>query len=275
MNKQEIITVLCELNKITGFRISLHGADFREIAAYPEEPLPFCSAVNQLRDEHTRCMDCDTNACLMAIKTRATYIYKCRFGLTEAVSPLYNFGTLTGFLMMGQVAENKDEAIRAEHIMRTLIGKSQDTVGLSEKIPVVKSELIGSYVKIMTICAQYLTLSNAMPSASKSYADLAKEYIHDHISDKISISDICKKLGCSKSTLLTGFKNKYGTTVGNYITECKLRAAAELLLEGKKSINTIAAETGFSDQSYFSKVFSAHYGAPPSSWAEKESAKTN
>ena len=32
MNKGEIITVLSELNKITGLRISLHGQDYKEIA---------------------------------------------------------------------------------------------------------------------------------------------------------------------------------------------------------------------------------------------------
>jgi hypothetical protein len=36
MNKTEIVTVLYELHKITGFRISLHGADYTEIAAFPE-----------------------------------------------------------------------------------------------------------------------------------------------------------------------------------------------------------------------------------------------
>ena len=36
MNKQEIITVLYELHKITGFRISLHGRDFEEIGSAME-----------------------------------------------------------------------------------------------------------------------------------------------------------------------------------------------------------------------------------------------
>ena len=30
------------------------------------------------------------------------YIYKCHFGLNEAIMPLYSYGSLTGYLMMGQ-----------------------------------------------------------------------------------------------------------------------------------------------------------------------------
>ena len=64
----------------------------------------------------------------------------------------------------------------------------------------------------MTICAQYLTLSNAMPGEKPTVAELAKKYISDNIGRKLCISDVCDALGCSKSTLLTAFKSKYGIT---------------------------------------------------------------
>ena len=41
-----------------------------------------------------------------------------------------------------------------------------------------------------------------------------------------------------------------------------------MLKIGDRNIGEIATETGFSDQSYFSKVFSAKYGIPPSEYAE-------
>ena len=56
MNTQEIINVLREMHKITGFRISLHGADFEEIAAYPEKSLAFCALVNENKKEHSLCL---------------------------------------------------------------------------------------------------------------------------------------------------------------------------------------------------------------------------
>jgi len=261
MNKQEIVTVLRELNKITHFRVSLHGADYEEIAAFPESALPFCAAVNSVGREHAACLDCDSLACRAALEKKDTHIYKCRYGLTEAVSPLYNFGTLTGFLMMGQVAESPEEAESALARLRTLIGDGTDI-----PIPIVSPDMTGSFVRIMTICAQYLTLSNAIPGSKPSVAERAKKYIGENLSKKFGIGDICDRLGCSKSTLLTSFKAKYGVTVGNYITDMRIEKAKHLLLEGERTVNEIALESGFSDQSYFSKVFSAKCGVPPSEY---------
>ena len=265
MNKQEIVTVLCELHKITGFRVSLHGADYEEIAAYPEMPLSFCALVNENGEEHSRCLECDRAACLAALEKKNTHIYKCRYGLTEAVSPLYNFDTLTGFLMMGQIAESDEDARRAEAVLSELVGGKSAT-DAAKKIPRVRKDMISSYVRIMTICAQYLTLSNAIPSAKPTVAEQAKKYIGKNLEHKFGIADICEQLGCSKSTLLTTFKKKYGITVNSYITEVRLNKAVHLLFEGEKTISEVALLTGFSDGSYFSKVFSAKYGVPPSEY---------
>ena len=273
MNKQEIITVLCELHKITGFRVSLHGADYAEIAAYPETAHPFCAAVNESAVEHERCIECDRIACRIALEKKQTHIYKCRYGLTEAVSPLYNFGTLTGFLMMGQIAVSDDECQAAAARLAELIGKADEAARLAESIPRAMPDRIKSYVRIMTICAQYLTLSNAIPSARPGVAEQAKRYIKENLSRKFGIGDICDHIKCSKSTLLNAFRSEYGTTVNVYITEERLRRAVHLLSEGEKSISEIASDVGFSDQSYFSKVFSARYGIPPSEYrSNKEHA---
>ena len=264
MNKQEITSVLSELYKITGFRMSLHSTNFEEIAAFPKEGSPFCTAVNKIDLEHSRCMECDKIACTKALNSKGTHSYKCRYGLSGAVSPLYHLGTLTGFLMMGQVADSREAAERAAELL------SEKTAGRanvpSNLIKVVDPDTASSYIKIMTICAHYLTMSNAMNSAKPTVAELAKEYISDNLDKRILISDICDALKCSKSTLLTTFKKQYGVTVNSYITETKLDLAKGLLYEGKMTISEIAEATGFSDQSYFSKVFSAKHGIPPSEY---------
>ena len=267
MTKEEIISVLAELNKITGFRVSLHGADYSEIAAYPAKKRSFCQMVHKDPNEYEKCVACDKAACKRALNEKSTHIYTCRYGFTEAVSPLYNFGTLTGFLMMGQIFEVGEDGkpLHPEADSINLLGK--DLIELANEAPLVDADMVRSYVKIMTICAQYLTLSNAIPSTKHTVAELAKNYIFQNYRSKISIADICNEIGCSKSTLITGFKREYGTTVNSYVTEVRLSEAVNMLNAGERHIGKIAAETGFSDQSYFSKVFSAKYGIPPSEFA--------
>ncbi len=269
MKQQEIISVLYELHKITGFRMSLHDANLVEIAAYPPEKLPICAAIQNIKGEYEECMRCDKEAFKRVQATKETVIYKCHHGLTEAISPLYNFGILTGYLMMGQIYDDgvSQKDIRAD--LEGIIPDKNNCAALIGGMRTFPEELIRSYVKIMTICAQYLTLSGAMPGGKPTIAESAKKYIHDNINKKITIKEICNEVGCSKTTLISTFKKEFGTTVNIAITDAKLEEAKKLLTAGKLSINEIAAATGFYDQSYFSKVFSAKYGIPPSEFRKE------
>ncbi len=266
MNHEEIIAVLKDLYTATSFRMSLHDKDFNEIAAYPESRSPFCSFIQSHPTEYRKCRECDENACRSASVRKGALIYKCRYGLTEAISPLYNFGTLTGFLMMGQVA---DESVSPELMAKRighLVSEREAALKITEEIPTVPNELAESYVRIMTLCARYLTLSNAMTSKKPTIGEAAKKYILENLSEKITIGKICEELGTSKSSLLSVFKKQYGMTVGDFITNSRLDEAKRLLELGEHSINEIAHETGFYDQSYFSKVFSQECGCSPSEY---------
>jgi len=266
MNKKEIVEVLRSLHEISGFRVSLHGADYEEIAAFPKEKCAFCSLVQRDPAELQACMKCDSSACRTALENKDTHIYKCRYGLTEAISPLYNFGTLTGFLMMGQVA---DEKLDTEVLAEKLVNVTNDVeaaIKAANSIPKVSVKMTETYVRIMTLCARFLTLSNAISSKKLSIGEAAKKYISENYGKKISIKDICRELDCSKSTLLASFKKQYGITVGDYLTEYRLDEAKRMLEMGDVSINEIAHATGFYDQSYFSKVFSAKCGVSPSDY---------
>lgn len=269
MKEQEIISVLRELHRITGFRVSLHGADYSEISAYPKEKSEFCRAVHCIPGELSKCIACDREASRRALDMNDTYIYKCRYGMIEAVSPLYNFGILTGFLMMGQVIGNDSDA---EALVHSLIKDTVESKTLEQGLKTIRRvdpEMVESFVRIMTICAQYLTLSNAITGEKVTVAGMAKQFILDHYTEKFGIREICDEVGCSKSTLISAFKREFGVTVNEYLTEHRLKEAKVMLRSGSRCIAQVATATGFSDQSYFSKVFSRRYGISPSEYAKQ------
>lgn len=271
MKKQEIVSVLYDLYKITGFRMSLHDVDFTEIAAYPPEKLKLCSEIHKTPGEYELCRCGDKEAFRRVKETKETVIYKCRYGLTEAVSPLYNFGVLTGYLMMGQILDDKTEKSECKTALVKL--KNPAAFKILEELERVPANMIDSYVNIMTVCARYLTLSNALPGAKPSITETAVAYINENIDKRITIKDLCTRVSCSKTTLIAAFKRDFGKTITEVVNEEKLKEAQRLLAgEEKMSINDIAAATGFYDQSYFSKVFSAAFGMTPSAY-RKESSK--
>ncbi len=274
MNKGEITEVLRELGVATGFRISLHDASAEEICAYPAKARRFCARVQATPAERLLCEKCDNVACKKAVELGGTYSYKCRYGLTEIVSPIYNYGKLVGFLMMGQTAESTEDKAAAEEKLKSLdISENERRLILSE-IPVVGKTLATSFAKILTICAKYLTLSGAVYGVNESVAESAMRYINENYSSRIHIKDICSKIGCSKSTLLASFKSEYGMTVNTALCRTRLKAAKNMLAaREEESINGIALKCGFSDQSYFCKVFSSEYGESPSEYKKRISAE--
>ena len=271
MKHDEIVSILCELHNISGFRVSLHGMDFEEIAAYPAARLPFCSAVQASQKEYARCVACDREACRKVEASGQTLIYKCRYGLTEAICPLYNFGTLTGYIMMGQIGDEKIDTNALVGAIKSATGTDDEARCIVSEIPIVSSEKIPSFVRIMKICAEYMTLTNALPSRSPRIPELAKIYMHERFGEKITIKDMCKVLGCSKSALLTSFKSEYGTTLNSYLCAIRIEEAKRLLKTTNMTISAVAEATGFYDQSYFSKVFSSKLGVTPSDYRKETS----
>ena len=267
MTKEEIISVLAELYKITGFRVSLHGADYSEIAAYPAEKRKFCRMVHKLPGGYETCVACDKTACKRALNEKSTHIYTCRYGFTEAVSPLYNFGTLTGFLMMGQVCDNKDKY--STLLTQSLFKVTNDKQKIDElfsSIKEVPKQLFDSYILIMRVIAEYVTQTNRLFFGHGNQAQLIMKYIKQNYTSKITLDVLAEKFSCSQSMLVKCFKKEYDTTIMNALMDIRLKKAAEHLKNGRMSVKEIAAECGFSEQNYFSKAFSKKYGCAPSEY---------
>ena len=55
----------------------------------------------------------------------------------------------------------------------------------------------------------------------------------------------------------------------DYLKRVRMRAACEMLLFYDKKISEIANECGFSDSSYFCKVFKENVGMTPASYRRK------
>ncbi len=269
MAKEKTPDILKELWNISGFRVSLHSPDHSEVAAYPTEKKSLCRLVQSQRGGMARCVACDKEAYRQALLRKDTYIYRCPFGLCEAVSPLYNFGALTGFLIMGQVREAGSEERLKSMLKKYGVG-SEEAEKILAEIPSLDKEKIISYVKVLSLCAQHITISEVLFNEKPTAAQITRKYILDNYKNKILIKDICDRIGCSKSTLIAAFKKEYGTTVSKYVNDVRLDEARRMLASGTMSIKAVSDEVGFYDQSYFSKAFSARFGYPPSEEMKKD-----
>ncbi|MBS7176109.1 MAG: PocR ligand-binding domain-containing protein [Clostridiales bacterium] len=265
--KMELLSVLKELHNISGFRISVHGTDFSEIVSYPPDLTEFCRLVQEDKNVRRSCEAEDENAFDIVKRTGEVYVYQCNFGLFEAVAPIYDFGVLTGYLMMGQILDTATNS--TAYVMQKACFHISDQEALLkavQAIPLSSKDKILSCIAIMNICAEYITLSDRLNLTERTLAHAVKKYISQNYASKISIDLLCEHFFCSRSTLINHFKRVYHKTVNQYLNEVRLEHAASLLLHSNRPIYEISEQCGFSSQNYFSKLFLKNYRLTPSQY---------
>ena len=102
------------------------------------------------------------------------------------------------------------------------------------------------------------------PSTGSQYVLRAIKYIQFNYSHEITIDDIAKTVGVSRSHLYRLFMTNVGQSPIDYLTAYRIGEACSLLKNSRLSIAEIAASVGFSDKFYFSRVFKKTMGMPPS-----------
>jgi AraC family transcriptional regulator len=94
----------------------------------------------------------------------------------------------------------------------------------------------------------------------------AMEYLEAHLTQDISLEEMAKLVGLSQSQFARSFKISTGMPPYKWFLDARIKRAQELLLHGKESIAFIAIQTGFADQSHFTKTFRHATGATPKDW---------
>ena len=93
-----------------------------------------------------------------------------------------------------------------------------------------------------------------------------KEYIDTHYAEPCALGCAISSTGLTARRLGELFKSSEGITLNRYLTIRRIERAKELLSVEGISVTEVAELSGFSDVYYFSKVFKAETGVPPSMW---------
>ena len=104
---------------------------------------------------------------------------------------------------------------------------------------------------------------------SESVVEKAKRFIQLNYSENITNQDVADHVFLTPGYLAKIFKAETGQYISNYINECRIRAAKELLLKSDSSISDIALQSGFDNISYFSTVFKKITGDTPYEFRKK------
>lgn len=112
---------------------------------------------------------------------------------------------------------------------------------------------------------------NMVPRTQVDLVKRAAEYISQNINQKITVKKLTMEFGVSDTYLQNSFRSVYGMPVISFIRAQKMQSAAQVLIHTNRSVDEIAEEFGYENESKFSAAFRKIMGDTPSVYRKEHS----
>lgn len=186
------------------------------------------------------------------------------------------------------VGGNMDSIFFQNYVQPLLENSSSKSLILTPSIPWQKAALeafsntwqhcieepAGYEFKVRNELSEFIFLlqdhltSTVPPVSKKTICDGKRikemlRFIHDHISEPLTITQIANTVSISESECLRCFKSTIRTTPIQYVRQYRIQRACQLLKSTQIPITEIALMCGFQDLSYFTKTFKESKNVTP------------
>lgn len=94
-------------------------------------------------------------------------------------------------------------------------------------------------------------------------------YIQEHIAEELLVEDIARIVHISPRHLNRLFQGNYGMPVSEFVTRQRMELAGSLLRDHYASVSQVSERVGYSNYSYFIKLFKKHYGITPGEYQKR------
>ncbi len=177
-----------------------------------------------------------------------------------------------------QLEKNQFASIRrmlqeAEHGLAFPVATIVKVYHLIDTLPSQKDRF-RQFLQFLLLLNELASSEGARVLASTSFAHAAKssesrrilkvkQYIDEHYTETIHLSDLADMVGMSPSAFSRFFKLRTGRTLSDYLIDIKLGNAARILVDTTRNISEICYDCGFNNLSNFNRIFKAKRGVTP------------
>ena len=235
-------------------------------------PLPyltqrsFCSHIRTNKELDELCKTSDINAFNSFKGSESFFVYKCHCGLIEIALRIMKEDELLGYVLIGPFRDIQTKKADLANIEK-----------LCEKIGISGNKLKNAYLKIApfskdiefafkTLCPvlfEYMENKNSLFRTKSVFSIQILPYLQKNLNTPLSIQSLCENFRLSQKMLYRIFHENTGMTPKEYILNLRIEEALKMIIQSDRSIAEIADCTGFSDYSYFIKIFKEHMGHTP------------
>lgn len=108
-------------------------------------------------------------------------------------------------------------------------------------------------------------------SARAVWLERARDRLHADLAATLTVQSLAAEVGVSPVRLARAFHRVFGESLGTYHRRLRVRRACERLRDGDATLAEVALETGFADQSHFTRVFRRLTGTTPAAYRREHS----
>lgn len=148
-----------------------------------------------------------------------------------------------------------------ERVLQSMLGLfDEDPPHRDMILDLNASELI---VRMLQTESRLLLMDNHRKHASHNGLAAAVQYAKKNLSERITVSELAEVACMSESTFYRYFRNEFGMTPLQFLTQERMERAQELLRNSSNNVTDVSAAVGFGSASHFINTFKEHIGQTP------------
>ena len=164
------------------------------------------------------------------------------------------------------VSFSGDELVRMSEIVNTMLYEFEEK--RSGYITLLHAYTQIVFTMLIRRLKGHCSYKEKIPSKILSYID-------EHISEKLTLSDIAENCFYNPSYFSRKFKNVYGKRLVEYIKERRLDKAAEMLADGEYTVDAVIEAVAFPGKTHFYKEFRKRFSMTPNEYRKCKKTSTH
>lgn len=222
------------------------------------------------------------NACEMD----TTLLNYCPYGLSAITVPVKTNNKTEVVISFGPILSRDPLEILIEQVYpRTdiTIEEKKELAGFLYSMTQYDANFVNAFSQIIYLALNMdaaaldvfgYPINETQGNISRNYfrpnvVEAALHYISNNYTNDITLSDVAEKVFVHPSHLSRQFNQSMGISFRDYLNRLRIKKARHLLLDPSKTVSSICFEIGYSDKSYFNKVFKAIEGITPGRYREQ------
>lgn len=275
-------TIQDRIGEITGTAIMT--VDFRgdPVTKY-SRCTPFCAAIRADPQLCRQCSKCNAVAALEAVRSGCPALFRCHCGIGGTAVAVVENGIYLGAVLVGQILLTDGDYDR---IVSPLPGEEalpEELEQLRDRLPRMSAGQLMLAARTVEDILRYVTADRqsgpvehpsaeaAMPMDQHSPVYPALVYIDAHLDQRIGLEEMATLCGLSCSYFSRVFCRDVGEGFRDYLNRRRIEEAKKLLEEQDATVSQVSDRLGFTDISYFVKVFKKYEGITPKSYIHRMS----